>query len=98
MKIRIYGTTWQIVEAEPSACELAEVDGWNDPIRRIIFLDPTLDDDRRREVLVHEILHALYAEHHFPKKMAEEETATLMGKAFSVFLTENRKFVVDKLL
>jgi len=99
MKITIYGQDWQIVEAGASACEIAKLDGWCDPTRRTIFLDPNIEGALRREVLLHEITHALFHEHHWPnKKLKEEQVATWLGKALSVFLRENPKFVVDELL
>ena len=98
MRIKIYDRIWTVIPADPSAGELADVDGWCDPSRREIHFDCSIDPIRKRDVLLHEIIHAHYHEHRWPAKMKEERVATWLGKALSVFLHENRAFAQKHLL
>lgn len=98
MDINIAGRAYQIKNAEPSACDLAEVSGWCDYANRTIFLDPNMSAELRRDTLWHEIAHALFYEHGFPFPAEEEDLTIFLGRNLGAFAHENAAFVRKYLL
>jgi len=55
MKARLGGHLWKIYGEEPP---IPCVDGWNDPNKREILIDPGLTGVGLLDVVIHEALHA----------------------------------------
>lgn len=97
-KIYITDKTYLVLDAQSSACDLAEVRGWCDYNRKIIFIDMDMGPQELRDTLWHEITHALFHEYAFPEKQEEEALCTFLGRALESFCAENAAFVRKYLL
>lgn len=96
--MKILSQIYNVKLVPASAGELAKSDGWCDTHRKMIYLDESLEGDHRKEILWHEIFHALYHEYAFPSRRSEEEMVTWLGRAVSDFVLHNATFVCENLL
>jgi Zn-dependent peptidase ImmA (M78 family) len=97
-KIKVATQRYEVRFANPSACDIGAVNGWCDKDRKQIWIGPSLDAHLTRDVLWHEIFHALFHEHAFPEKSNEEKLVTFLGRAVEGFIQDNREFVLKRLV
>jgi hypothetical protein len=93
MKIKIIDVDYTVNFQDPALFDFADVFGYCDKITRHIYIDNSLDTRVMRDTLLHEILHALWAEWRFPESQEEESTVTWLARALETFFHDNPQFI-----
>lgn len=97
-KILIVNRWYTVGYSSPAAEGIGSLEGWCDKQQAMIFIRAELKGDYRKEVLLHEICHALWHEYAFPGSDNEEDMVNWMGKALTVFISDNKAFFRKHLL
>jgi hypothetical protein len=98
MKIKIIDVYYTVRFQDPALFDFADVFGYCDKMKRQIYIDESLEPRVMRDTLLHEILHALWAEWRFPERQEEEATVTWLARALETFFHDNPNFVKQLLI
>lgn len=63
--------------------------GYYDDWRREIVIQPNLTAYKQAEVVLHEIIHAIWAQREMPKRATEESVCTHLGVALALVMALN---------
>jgi len=83
---------------KPEGWGTDDIRGWCDPARGLIFISTELDERGRKEVILHEVLHALWFEYAWPGVEDEEKNVTWIARALTEFIAGNKEFAREQLL
>lgn len=98
MNIKVVNREYAVVFEPSDVCEHVAVFGWCDKNDKVLHIDANLGPAMMREIMWHEVLHALIEEYGFPEKQSEERTVTFLAKAVAGFVENNPAFVRKYLL
>jgi hypothetical protein len=92
VKLKIGHLTYKVRAADYEA-DSGEIstDDWGlcIPLTQEILIDPDLSSARQLEILLHEIIHAIWEAYLLPATVEEEEAAGMLGRFLSAVLTDN---------
>lgn len=98
MKVKVAHLTYNVKGIDRGDANIAGIYGYTDHSTQTIGIEEGLSKERRKEILLHEILHAVY--YHFlssmnndpdnPDKNLEEKIVTAMGRGLSSVFQNNQ--------
>ena len=96
--LRILNRNYVLCFTRPEGWGTDDIRGWCDPVRALIFISTELPEGERREVILHEVLHALWFEYAWPGVEDEEKNVTWVARAVTEFIAGNKEFAREQLL
>ena len=90
-KIKIGPLSYQVIRVKELRNDNGtRLYGEHRPSDQIIYLDEDLSLEREKEVVLHELLHAIWCQYHLPKDN-EEQYIDCIGNGLATIFTDNPK-------
>lgn len=87
--IRILHLNWGLAFVDPAVAEQADAYGWTDKVRQKIFVSASLRPRMTAEVVLHEVLHAIFASCGIPDEITEEQACSMLSGPLLLVMLEN---------